>query len=112
MESDERQFLLTAAWIFARHGQRSRARTLMEAVCEANPRDGVPAAALAALLLSDGDGIGALRVLRKANFPQSLDRVEAILETRALNMSGRRAEGAQRWKRYLEARKGGARKWI
>ena len=112
MESDERQFLLTAAWIFAQHGQRSRARTLMEAVCEANPRDGVPAAALAALLLSDGDGIGALRVLRKANFPQSLDRVEAILETRALNMSGRRAEGAQRWKRYLEARKGGARKWI
>ena len=84
----------------------------MEAVCEANPRDGVPAAALAALLLSDGDGIGALRVLRKANFPQSLDRVEAILETRALNMAGRRAEGAQRWKRYLEARKGGARKWI
>ena len=84
----------------------------MEALCEANPRDGVPAAALAALLLSDGDGIGALRVLRKANFPQSLDRVEAILETRALNMSGRRAEGAQRWNRYLEARKGGARKWI
>ena len=112
MDAEERQFLLTAAWIFARHGQRSRARTLMEAVCEANPRDGVPAAALAALLLSDGDGIGALRVLRKANFPQSLDRVEAILETRALNMSGRRAEGAQRWKRYLEARKGGARKWI
>ena len=112
MDADERQFLLTAAWIFARHGQRSRARTLMEALCEANPRDGVPAAALAALLLSDGDGIGALRVLRKANFPQSLDRVEAILETRALNMSGRRAEGAQRWKRYLEARKGGARKWI
>ena len=112
MESDERQFLLTAAWIFAQHGQRSRARTLMEAVCEANPRDGVPAAALAAILLSDGDGVGALRVLRKANFPQSLARVEAILETRALNMSGRRAEGAQRWKRYLEARKGGARKWI
>ena len=112
METDERQFLLTAAWIFARHGQRLRARTLMEALCEANPRDGVPAAALAALLLSDGDGVGALRVLRKANFPQSLDRVEAILETRALNMSGRRAEGAQRWARYLEARKGGARKWI
>ena len=112
MEADERQFLLTAAWIFARHGQRLRARTLMEALCEANPRDGVPAAALAALLLSDGDGVGALRVLRKANFPQSLDRVEAILETRALNMSGRRAEGAQRWNRYLESRKGGARKWI
>ena len=112
MESDERQFLLTAAWIFARHGQRLRARTLMEAVCEANPRDGVPAAALAAILLSDGDGVGALRVLRKANFPQSLDRVEAILETRALNMTGRRAEGARRWARYLEAKKGVERKWI
>ena len=112
MESDERQFLLTAAWIFAQHGQRSRARTLMEAVCEANPRDGVPAAALAAILLSDGDGVGALRVLRKANFPRSLDRVEAILETRALNMTGRRAEGARRWVRYLEAKKGVERKWI
>ena len=112
MESDERQFLLTAAWIFAQHGQRSRARTLMEAVCEANPRDGVPAAALAAILLSDGDGVGALRVLRKANFPRSLDRVEAILETRALNMTGRRAEGARRWTRYLEAKKGVERKWI
>ena len=112
MESDERQFLLTAAWIFAQHGQRSRARTLMEAVCEANPRDGVPAAALAAILLSDGDGVGALRVLRKANFPRSLDRVEAILETRALNMTGRRAEGARRWARYLEAKKGVERKWI
>ena len=112
MESDERQFLLTAAWIFARHGQRSRARTLMEALCEANPRDGLSAAALATLMLSDGDGLGALRALRKANFPSALDRVEAILETRALNMIGRRAEGARRWTRYLESRKGGTRKWI
>ena len=112
MESDERQFLLTAAWIFARHGQRPRARTLMEALCEANPRDGVSAAALATLMLSDGDGLGALRALRKANFPVSLDRVEAILETRALNMTGRKAEGTRRWTRYLESRKGGARKWI
>ena len=112
MESDERQFLLTAAWIFARHGQRSRARTLMEALCEANPRDGVSAAALATLLLSDGDGLGALRLLRTANFPPQFDRVEAILETRALTMLGRAAEGKSRWNRYLEARKGGARRWI
>lgn len=112
MEADERQFLLTAAWIFARHGQRARARTLMEAMCEANPRDGVSAAALAALMLSDGDGLGALRTLRVANFPSELDRVEAILETRALTMLGRTAEGKRRWSRYLEARKGGARKWI
>ena len=112
MEAEERQFLLTAAWIFARHGQRARARTLMEAMCEANPRDGVSAAALAALMLSDGDGLGALRALRTANFPSELDRVEAILETRALTALGRTAEGKRRWSRYLEARKGGARKWI
>ena len=112
MESDERQFLLTAAWIFARHGQRQRARTLMEALCEANPRDGVSAAALAALLLSDGDGLGALRALRTANFPSELDRVEAILETRALTMLGKAAEGKRCWNRYLESRKGGRRKWI
>ena len=112
MDADERQFLLTAAWIFARHGQRARARTLMEAMCESNPRDGVSASALAALLLSDGDALGALRALRVANFPSELDRVEAILETRALTMLGRAAEGKRRWSRYLEARKGGARKWI
>ena len=112
MESEERQFLLTAAWIFARHGQRLRARTLMEALCEANPRDGVAAAALAALMLSDGDAAGALRVIRKANFPPSLDRVEAILETRALNLTGRKAEGVRRWARYVESKKGVARKWI
>ena len=84
----------------------------MEALCEANPRDGVSAAALSALMLSDGDGLGALRTLRRANFPVALDRVEAILETRALNMTGRRAEGARRWDRYLKSRNGGGRKWI
>ena len=112
MDADERQFMLTAAWIFARHGQRARARTLMEALCEANPRDGVSAAALAALLLSDGDGLGALRALRTANFPSELDRAEAILETRALTMLGKAAEGKRRWGRYLESRKGRNRKWI
>ena len=112
MEAEERQFLLTAAWIFARHGQRARARTLVEALCEANPRDGVPAAALADLLLADGDALGALRAIRMANFPPELDRVEAILETRALAAVGRRAEGVRRWARYLESKKGGVRKWI
>ena len=112
MDADERQFMLTAAWIFARHGHRARARTLMEALCEANPRDGVSASALATLMLSDGDGLGALRALRKANFPPELDRVEAILETRALTMLGRAAEGKRRWNRYLESRKGSKRKWI
>ena len=112
MEAEERQFMLTAAWLFARHGQRARARTLMTALVETNPKDGVSAAALADLLLSDGDAFAALRVLRSAIFPATLDRVEAILETRALVMLGRRAEGERRWGRYLESRKGARRKWI
>ncbi len=84
----------------------------MEALCEANPRDGVSAAALATLLLSDGDGLGALRLLRTANFPPQFDRAEAILETRALTLLGRTAEGKRRWSRYLAAKNAGARKWI
>ena len=112
MDADERQFMLTAAWLFARHGQRSRARTLMAALAEADPRDGVSAAAYAELLLADGDAFAALKSIRSANFPSELDRVEAVLETRALVMLGRRAEGERRWNRYLESRKGSKRRWI
>ena len=112
MDADERQFMLTAAWIFARHGQRPRARTLMAALTEADPRDGVSAAAYAELLLADGDAFAALKALRTANFPPELDRVEALLETRALVLLGRRAEGERRWNRYLESRKGSKRRWI
>ena len=112
MDAEERQFMLTAAWLFARHGQRPRARTLMAALVEANPKDGVSAAALADLLLSDGDAFSALKVIRGATFPATLDRVEAVLETRALVMLNRRAEGERRWSRYLESRKGAQRKWI
>ena len=52
MSEDERQFLLTAVWLFMRHGRRDRAIGVCEALYEADPRDGVASAALAELLLS------------------------------------------------------------
>ena len=104
--------MLTAAWLFVRHGLPHRARVLMEALVEEDPRDGVSAAALAELLLAEGRGDDALQVLRMADFPPELARAEAVLETRALNMIGRRAEGTRRWKRYLESKKGAARSWV
>lgn len=112
MIEEQRQFMLTAAWLFVRHGQSARARILMEALVEEDARDGVSAAALAELLLADGEGDAALQVLRMADFPPELARAEAVLETRALAMVGRKAESARRWKRYLEARKGSERSWI
>lgn len=36
MKAEECQFLLTAAWLFVRHGQPSRARALVEALVEAD----------------------------------------------------------------------------
>ena len=54
MEAEERQFLLTAAWMFMRHGQRPRALAVCEALVEEDPRSGVSAAALAELLLDAG----------------------------------------------------------
>ncbi len=112
MTAEERQFMLTAAWLFVRHGQSDRARVLVEALVEENPRDGVSAAALAELLLARGEARQALRVIRAADFPAELSRAEAILETRALEMLGRTDEGKNRWKRYLVSRKGSARTWI
>ena len=112
MTPESRQFMLTAAWLFVRHGRPARAKVLMEALVEDEPRDGVSAAALAELLLAEGRGDEALHVLRMADFPAELSRAEAILETRALTMVGRRTEGARRWKRYLESRKGSERKWV
>jgi predicted Zn-dependent protease len=112
MDSDERQFLLTVMWLFMRHGQPARARAICEALVEENPRDGVAVAALAELLLDSGDARGALEAIRAADFPPNLLHAEAVLETRALRMAGRRAEADARWKRYLESRKGGERRWI
>ncbi|MCQ2403977.1 MAG: tetratricopeptide repeat protein [Lentisphaeria bacterium] len=103
---------MTAAWLFVRHGRPQRARVLVETLVEEDPRDGVSAAALAELLLADGDGEEALRVLRMADFPVELMRAEAVLECRALTMVGRVTESKRRWNRYLEFRKGSARSWV
>ena len=53
----------------------------------------------------------AIEVLQDADVPDSLAHVAAVLETRALKMLGRNVESAARWRRYLESRKGAARKW-
>ena len=112
MEGDERQFLLTAVWLFMRHGRRDRALGVCEALCEANPRDGVASVALAELLLEEGDAARAVDVLRSADFAPELLHAQAVLETRALRMAGRTAEAQSRWRRYLESRKGAERKWV
>ena len=112
MNPEERQFLLTVMWLFMRHGQPVRARAVCEALVEEDPRDGVAAAALAELLLNDGDARGALNVIHAADFPPNLAHAEAVLETRALRLAGRRAEAESRWRRYIETRKGAERKWI
>ena len=112
MEADERQFLLTTAWMFARHGQDARARILCEALNEADPRDGIAAAALAELLLTENDAVRALDVLRAADFSAELRRAEALLETRALSMLGRKDEARRRWSRFVESGKGARRSWV
>ena len=103
--------MLTAAWIFGRHGQGARARVLCEALVEENPRDGVAAAALAEQMLVDAEPAKALAVLRAAEFPKELVRPAALLETRALKMLGREEEAARRWKRHLDSQNKN-RKWI
>ena len=112
MDSEDRQFLLTAAWLFAHHGQGTRARALYAALVEDDPRDGLCAAAYAERLLEDQASEAALAVLRAADFPPELARAEALLETRALAMAGKADESRRRWARYVEASKGNARKWI
>ena len=112
MNTDERQFLLTAVWMFMRHGQPARARNLCEALAEDDPRDGTSAVALAELLLDEGEAARAIEVLRAAAVSPDLLHAEAVLETRALRFLGRRDEATARWRRYLEARKGAARQWV
>lgn len=112
MEDTERQFLLTAVWMFMRHGRGDRASAVCEALCEDDPRDGVAAAAYAELLLGGGDAGRALELLRSADFPPELGHAQAVLETRALRLLGRVPEARSRWNRYLESRKGADRKWI
>lgn len=112
MTSESRQFLLTTGWMFLRHGQKHRAKRIFAALVEADTRDGVAVAALAELMLDDGEAQRVLDMLRSADFPSDLSHAEAVLETRALKMSGRERESASRWRRYLETRKGAARQWI
>ena len=112
MEADERQFLLTTAWMFARHGQTARARTLCAALNEDDPRDGIAAAALAELLLAEGDAARALTALRSSDFPPELVRAEAVLETRALSALGRTEEARRRWQRYIASARGAERSWV
>jgi len=112
MERDERQFLLTTAWMFALHGQNVRSRILCEALVEDDPRDGIAAAALAERLIEDRDATTALKVLREADYPKELERAAALLETRALSMLGRKAEAERRWKRFTRANQGSERTWL
>lgn len=112
MTGDERQFLLTVAWMFMRHGQRSRAQAVCEALVENDPRDGVAAVALAELLLDEGGAERALSVLQGSDVPEDLLHAAAVLETRALKLLGRATDARSRWKCYLESRKGAARKWV
>jgi predicted Zn-dependent protease len=112
MNTDERQFLLTAVWMFMRHGQPARARALCEALVEEDPRDGVAAVALAELLLDESEAARAIEILRAADFSSNLLHAEAVLETRALRLLGRNGEASARWQRYLEARKGSSRLWV
>ena len=112
MEVEERQLMLTTAWLFARHGQGPRARVLLEAVVEENPRDGVTAAMLADLLLAERQPAAALEAVRSAEFPPNLRRAEALLETRALRMLGRKSEADARWSRFVKSSAGAGRQWV
>ncbi len=102
---------MTAAWLFARHGQGARARALCEALVEENPKDGVAALAAAELMLADNDAESALKALRHTVCPRGMERAEALLETRALVALGLRDEGARRWRRYVNSTVSD-RKWV
>lgn len=112
MPVDERQFLLTAMWLFMRHGRRDRALSVCEALSESDPRDGTVAVAYAELLVGEGKALEAVEILRAADMPPELSHAEAVLETRALRVAGRRGEADARWRRYIESQKGAARQWI
>ena len=112
MSDDERQLLLTVAWMFVRHGQVRRARTILECVVEETPSDGIAAAVLADLMLRDGEALSALKALRAAMFPAPLQRAAAMLETRALKMLGKADEAEARWRRYANAARGIRREWV
>ncbi len=111
-EEASRAVLLTAAWMFMRHGRPERAKPIVEALVESNPRDGEAAAAFAQILLDDGEADRALGVLRLADFPPRLAHAAAVMETRALRSLGRNRDADSRWRRYVEASKGADRRWV
>lgn len=111
MTDEARQFLLTTAWIFRRHGQNARARAVVEALVDANPRDGVAAVALAELMLEEGESANAIQALHSADVPKDLAHAAAVLETRALRLARRDREAAEHWRRHIESQKGSERKW-
>ena len=112
MEGEERQFLMTTAWLFMRHGQSRRALCVFEALFEDDPRDGTAAVALAELLIDGGKAARAIEVLHSTYVPGDLLHASAVLETRALRMLGRKREADERWSRYVESRKGASRRWM
>ena len=112
MSADERQFLLTAAWMFMRHGQPARARAVCEALVEEDPGDGVAAVALAELMLDSGEAPRAVEVLRAADVPPELAHAAAFPQRARLQKGGRDREATSRWNRYIESRKGSERRWM
>ena len=95
-----------------RHGQPARARAVCAALVEEDSRDGVAAVALAELMLDFGEASRAVEVLRAADVPPELAHAAAFLETRALKNTGRNREAMNRWRRYIESRKGAERRWM
>ena len=112
MDTEEKQLLQTTAWLFMLHGRADRARNLVEYILSEEPTAGLAASILAAILLDAHAPDDALTALRNANFPPSLARAEALLETRALRDLGRTSEATSRWNRFLQAQKGAQRQWI
>ena len=54
----------------------------------------------------------ALDAVRSADFPPTLRRAEALLETRALRMLGRESEADARWSRFVKSSAGANREWV
>jgi len=112
LDSDDRNLMKTAAWMFALHGQSVRSLTLCRALIEDDPHDAVVAAVCANLLLAAGDPHEALVVLRGATFAPNLERAAILLESRALSDLGRRAEAERCWRRYVDKTRGVERTWV
>lgn len=112
MDEEDKQVILTAAWLFMQHGQTQKAKALCREVNEQEPSDGVCGALLAQLYLDDAEPEEALEVIRNTTFPPELERVAALLEARALKDTGHPEEGRECWQKYLEQKNGRTRRWV